>query len=207
MHSAGTRRFQNCLCVFSLFLFSRCFSDSFLVVFFRFFLVSKICYGVCVSACETFGCYKTREIRNFNQSSITKLGVWETFVCGDILWLRLSLFFRFFFKKLFLVCFQAVNSDSFFFNGYASTPILFFLVFPHFFIFFFWEVVNPDFFSKKLGGIKFCCFEIVIKNNGQNSCFYFGNTNIASNPMFPILFCCSGPFIVWLFLELQILSN
>lgn len=205
MHSVETRRFRNCLCVFLCFFFLVVLQILF-SLFFRFFSRFRNLLWY-VSASETFGRYKTREIRNFNQSSITKLGVWETFVCGDILWLRLSLFFRFFFKKLFLVCFQAVNSDSFFFNGYASTPILFFLVFPHFFLFFFWEVVNPDFFSKKLGGIKFCCFEIVIKNNGQNSCFYFGNTNIASNPMFPILFCCSGPFIVWLFLELQILSN
>jgi hypothetical protein len=188
-----------------VFLFSRCSSDSFLVVFQILSCFRNLLWYV--SASETFGRYKTREIRNFNQSSITKLGVRETFFCGDILWLCFSLFFRFLFKKLFLVCFQAVNSDSFFFNGYASTPILSFLVFPHFVIFFFRVVVNPDFFSKKLGGIKFCCFEVVIKNNGQNSCFYFGNTNIASNPMFPILFCCSGPFIVSLVLELRILSN
>ena len=89
-------------------LFFRFFSR----FFFRFFLVSEIYYGVCVSARETFGCYKTREIRNFIQPSVTKLGVWETFCCSDVLWLCFSLFFRFVFKELLMECFQAVNSDN-----------------------------------------------------------------------------------------------
>ena len=34
--------------------------------------------------------------------------------------------------------------------------------------------VDPAFFfSKKLGGTKFCCFEIVVANNGQNTVFSF----------------------------------
>ena len=65
--------------------------------------------------------HETRRLRNF--------------FCGYFLWLCFSLFFRFFFNKSSLVRFQAVNSDSFFFNGYASTPILLFLFSLNFFFF------------------------------------------------------------------------
>ena len=89
--------------------------------------------------------------------------------------------------RSFLLCFCLFSSDFFIFSSER------------------WSI--PISFRKKLGCIKFCCFKIVIKNNGQNSCFDFGNANIASNPMFPILFCCPDPLIISVFLELRILSN
>ena len=77
MHSVETRRFRNCLCVFLCFFFLVVLQILF-SLFFRFFSRFRNLLWY-VSASETFGRYKTREIRNFNQSSITKLGVRETF--------------------------------------------------------------------------------------------------------------------------------
>ena len=196
MFAAETRRFRNFLCVLFCLRFS---------LFFRFFLFQIFLHGV---------------FQLVRHSDVTKQGRLETWVSHSA---RNSAFEKLLCVLIllvsFLVVFQILFSKNYFWCVFRlSTQILssstdmhqlrsFLFWFSHFFIFFFWEVVNPDFFSKELGGIKFCCFEIVIKNNGQNSCFYFGNTNIASNPMFPILFCCSGPFIVSLFSELRILSN
>ena len=55
--------------------------------------------------------------------------------------------------------------------------------------------VDPAFFfSKKLGGTKFCCFEIVIENNGQNTVF------ISGMPMLlQIRFCLRCPLVVRIF--------
>ena len=77
-------------------------------------------YLWCFSGCETFRCYRTREIRDLTHLSCTKLGVSATFFV-----------------------------------------LISFCVDPAFF------------FSKKLGGTKFCCFEIVVANNGQNTVFSF----------------------------------
>ena len=66
--------------------------------------------------------------------------VWETFLCGNSFGFGSRCFSDSFFKKIFLVCFQAVNSDSFFFKGDAPTPIFFFFVLC--FFYFLLEVVS-----------------------------------------------------------------
>ena len=145
---------------------------------------------------------QNKELGNLTHRFRMKLGVWETFLWWFFV-VAFLVVFQILFQKSFLVCFQAVNSDSFFFKGYASTPILFLFTFSFLLL----RGGQSRFLFEKLGAIKFYCFEIVIKSNGQNSCFYFGNINIASNSMFPILFCCSDPLIISVLSELRILSN
>ena len=92
-------------------------------LFFRFFLFSNFSLW-CVSACETFGCYKTREIRNLSQSFSTKLSVWETLFGANSVWFRFSLFFRFFFQKNIFGVFSGCQLRFFLFQGRCTNSDL-----------------------------------------------------------------------------------
>ena len=154
MHSVETRRFRNCLCVLLCFFFLVVLQILF-SLFFRFFLVSEIYYGM---------------FQLLRHSDVTKQGRLETSTSHPS---RNQAFEKLFFVVIFCGCVSPCFSDSCSKNYFwcvfrLSTQILssstdmhqlrsFFFWFSLTFSFFSFErqVVNPDFFSKKLGVSNF----------------------------------------------------
>ena len=121
------------MCRFDVFEIWCCREDTVFYVD-RLFVVISPCFQILLFQNFLGGVFQL-----VRHSYVTKQGGWKldsstphetrrlrNFFCDDFLWLRFSLFLRFFFKKIFLVCFQAVNSDSFFFKGYDPFFSVFF---------------------------------------------------------------------------------
>ena len=112
---------------------------------------------------------QNKELGNLTHRFRMKLGVWETFF-GDFLWLRLSLFFRFFFKNHFWCVFRLSTQILSSSRDMHQLRSFFYLLFH----FFFWEVVNPDFCSKNWGLSNFIVSKLWLKVTAKTVVFISG---------------------------------